>query len=212
MSAKVWGSTKVIGVALAIIAAAALLGVGAFVEQLWRTFTGPPFGSDGPQSSWCATWAGDVDDDGTPDVLLATPFEGLGAGRYGSVRVISGASRACLRAIADVWNPNPSWLEIGPAGDVDGDADVFMQQYERYVVIDVRSGAALQTFDTGLSEIFTSIGDVDFDGCDDLLVGGYPRAVDPVAFVSAISGKTGKTVWCVEGRDGKKGNVPRPFA
>ena len=198
-----------IGLPIALIA---YVGVRVAIDVL-SDLTGPPYGSDGPHSGWNAIWAGDVDGDGTPDVLLITQLEPVGRWRYGRARVFSGKTRKCLLVL-----PNPQWPEFtywlpAPAGDVNGDGreDLFTQSNGMRVVIDALDGRQLLSLENRLYELSAPVGDIDNDGCCDLLVSGQPGAESPRRFVSLVSGKSNRVLWSVEGRDEVKQYVAREF-
>lgn len=188
-----------LSVAASIVAAGLgiLLLIGTLIYRTVRSVFGPPYGSDGPHSSWCARWAGDVDGDHAPDILLSTPFEENESGGYGTVRVFSGRDGRCLRTLPDVFHPNSNWNQMGPAGDVNGDGrdDMFVDRSDRKLVIDIQGDRTLLTFDTELSPVFESMGDVDGDRCEDLLVGGYPIAGGGLDRISAVSSRSMRVLW-----------------
>ena len=95
--------------------------------------------------------AGDVNGDGTNDVLIGAPLDG-----GGSVTVFSGNS------------PMAPWREIPPASS-------FMFDQAN---IDIETGVV----DFGFA--VSTAGDVDLDGCDDILIGAY-RSYHPIGGIFA---------------------------
>ena len=141
--------------------------------------------------------AGDVDGDGVPDLIVGAP-RGVG-----KAQVFSGSNGAVLHAFNGVgMDDNLGWAVSG-VGDVNGDgfADVVVGAYRangtgNVQVFSGRDGSVLQSIagdssgdNFGFS--VSSVGDLNGDGVDDLIVGapsggdnngGYARV-----FVSQVS-------------------------
>ena len=198
-----------IGLMLLVGGPVVLLG-GWILLSWFREISGPPYGSDGPSSGWAATWAGDVDGDGIPDLLLGTAFEPAPHATYGAVRVLSGSDGEVL------------FLESGDrvmarrAGDVNGDGreDVLLDGDRGMRVIDVASGGVLFTATpySDLDSFRDPLGDVDGDGCGDLLFRFQSEVQRNRSTLSAISGTSGRVLWSVEGSEEVLGKrLTRPF-
>lgn len=201
--------------AFVIAIAVSIGGCAAFVAYgIAREVFGPPYGSDGPHSGWRARLVGDLDGDGETEIVLFTPFEAHG-GSYGSARVVSSRSKRVLATFRRGESPLASADEIDVADDFDGDGDrEFLVRADGGVLLlDLLHGDVLRRIPTDLSSVCGSLGDIDGDGRADLLVGGYPKAPEDVARVSAVSSRTGECLWTIEGRDARTSeHTTRPFA
>lgn len=146
-------------------------------------------------------FAGDVNVDGTIDLVVGAPASDGSAGR---TYLISGVDGAVLwSVVGDGFNDQLGRL-VGDAGDLDGDgyADVIAASgagfggslYTR--LLSGKDGSSLHAFDG--TEVASSVGDLDADGCDDLLV----RTADAPSAVSVYSGRTLALLYQVAGSDG----------
>ncbi|MEO1512514.1 MAG: integrin alpha, partial [Planctomycetota bacterium] len=127
--------------------------------------------------------AGDVDDDGTPDLLVGAPFDGQLDAVAGRAFVISGADGAVIRE----YEPSGAQEEFGAgtanAGDIDGDgADdhiIGAARIGKAYLFSGASGALLAEFiaprNTGrYGEFFVDgLNDLNADGVRDIYVGDY---------------------------------------
>lgn len=175
--------------------------------EAFRALTSPnseKLGSYGAAVSGC----GDVNGDGTPDLLVGAPNESHGGiDEAGRVYLIDGANGEVLHTIT---SPNPKEFgdfgrPISEIGDVNGDStpDLLIGQHEssRAYLIDGTTGEVLQTLTSPSSKygeygrVLSGVRDVNGDGTPDLLVGApseSPGNVDEAGRVYLIDGADGK--------------------
>jgi FG-GAP repeat len=165
--------------------------------------------------------AGDVNNDGVPDVVAGAPASDLGGEYSGSVRALSGANGAVLFTIAGAGGlgGGPGDLlgyAVSSAGDVNNDG------YDD--VIAGGPGDSSATFGGGAAQVFAGpagaligyvtgvtqleglgysvagVGDVDGDGKDDYLAGSFtaPTATSP-GVARVYSGMTGFALYTLTG-------------
>lgn len=154
----------------------------------------PPYGSDGPHSGWWASWAGDFDGDGVPDVLLATRFE-KSDGDWGVCRVVSGRDGSTLTTHA-----SGSFVDhCESLGDLDGDgrSEIAWDAGDTQVVRSLDRVSTLP-FASGWFGPACVLDDLDGDGWRDLVVCRRGERGSWIDRYSAISARSGAVIWTVE--------------
>ncbi|MFG0319607.1 MAG: FG-GAP and VCBS repeat-containing protein, partial [Planctomycetota bacterium JB042] len=141
-------------------------------------------GADGERVGAGATSAGDVDDDGTPDVATFAFEEGAW-----EVRILSGDDLSVLREYqgpAGLAHP----MGLARVGDVDGDGvlDLAIAYDDGIRVHSGADGGVLLAFSDFEWWSMTGLDDLDGDGHGDLAFG---RRSDAGGFVSIVSGADG---------------------
>jgi hypothetical protein len=191
-------------VALVLLGA---LGLGAIVflgRAMRHAFGGPT------HSGWTATWAGDLDGDGRPEILLNTPFEPQpGSRELGRVRVFDGRSGSCAHTI-DVNGA------VEPAGDLDGDGkpDLLCSERDARWALSGNDGSQLFSATDDGDSSNAPAGDIDHDRCADWLLarvfdgergppGRYGGRGTAAGVVQLISGRTRAVLIELRGRPGE---------
>lgn len=159
--------------------------------------------ASGDQFGWIARNIGDVDGDGIPDVVTSAPTSGAGGDKAGRVYVYSTKTRVLLwHADGDAGDQLGTGLDA--AGDTNGDGipDVIAGApnagYAK--VYSGRDGRVLLTLSDGqagdsFGQHTTGIGDVNHDGCADLIVG---------APANGAGGKDAGRAYVYSGKDGAR--------
>ncbi|MEM9378612.1 MAG: FG-GAP-like repeat-containing protein [Planctomycetota bacterium] len=147
--------------------------------------------------------AGDVDADGTPDVVVGAP----GAAQGGAARVLSGATGQEVLEITGGGPLDQLGAAVDGAGDLDGDgrADLVVGAPGSGDLVAVSGStggvlfarAGLMPSD-GFGVAVAGVGDVDGDGVDDV-AGGSPAS----DYVLVLSGSDGSTLTTLTGAPGE---------
>lgn len=160
--------------------------------------------NDGPGFGVATTGLGDTDGDGVPDFAVANAPILRNSAAQGSVQIFSGRTRAVLHTLRNdvtgVWYGGA----IDNVGDADGDGVCDLAVGGNYGnapglvrLYSGRTGALLQSWsdanpDTGFGTVVVGPGDLDHDGCGDVLVTSVSRNLVSIDQVSVFSGATGK--------------------
>lgn len=143
--------------------------------------------------------AGDVDGDGTHDVVVGA----RGAGVRGYVEILSGATGALLHRVDGGSQPDFFGHAVGDAGDLDGDglADVLVgapatAEGGTVYVISGATGATLRTYPSpepsaSFGSATDSAGDLDGDGKVEHIIGAKDAGTDNRGGAFVFDGATG---------------------
>jgi hypothetical protein len=174
------------------------------IRSLYGDGTADQFGSS-------LALAGDVDADGTADILVGSPYHRVGGVTRGLARVHSGKDGSVIWSIVGE-SGDFFGYDVAGAGDVDADGhdDILVgapkdgtagAQAGAALVYSGRDGALLHTLlgenpGEQAGTTVAGLGDVDGDGCDDVLVGSPndSAAGDHAGGVSVWSGRTGNRI------------------
>jgi hypothetical protein len=178
---------------------------------------------------WSIASAGDVNGDGYADVIVGAPWASYPEGNEGRAYVFYGSASGLPATANWTKESNVAWSGFGTsvasAGDVnnDGFSDVIIGQThignpqleEGRVYVYLGSAGGLEelpvwTYENNvagswLGESVASAGDVNNDGYDDVIVGGYrysnPQALEGIAylFLSSAAGLAETPAWSAEG-------------
>jgi len=155
----------------------------------------------------------DLDGDGVPDFALGLPTVGQGGLNWvGQVNLVSGATGSLIRALIPL-TPQ-SYYQYGSAlavpGDINGDGvrDLVICGTSRFVAVSGATGSLLYArtllpvalWDTEVRA--ARVGDLNFDGLDELLVWGRSFSDQP--------GATSQLVYKIV--DGATGDISVPFS
>jgi hypothetical protein len=152
---------------------------------------------------------GDVNNDGRPDFLAASPFAAAGGTSRGMARIYSGANGGVLMTINGTANGNRFGASADGIGDVNGDgrADFIVGSYFQGAKIFSGNGfGVLQTFtgaaDDRLGTAVAGCGDANGDGIPDVIVGA-PQDNNVFApgsgYAKVYSGSTGALIRTLNG-------------
>ena len=161
--------------------------------------------------------AGDVDGDGVPDFIAASPKPGLG-GELSAVFVYSGASGGVILEVRGTDPKQPLAKRVAGIGDVNGDgrgdllfgSDLATERNEevgKASVYSGRTGVALWTMAgqeilDRLGSDVAAAGNLDGDGVPDFVIGARatdPGGLDGAGTVYAYSGDSFSLLWTFDG-------------
>ncbi|MCA9771866.1 MAG: FG-GAP repeat protein, partial [Myxococcales bacterium] len=165
-------------------------------------------------------YAGDVNNHGSPDVIVGAPEDDFFDPGNGYARVISGTTRAVIYTFSGAAVSDRFGTSVAGAGDVDGDGydDVIVGaprsgtggQSGYAVVYSGRTGAQLYALSGSVAgdqfgTSVTGVGDVNSDGHDDFAVGAPYEDIPPNqdnGRVRVYSGATGAVLYDHTGQPG----------
>jgi hypothetical protein len=205
--------------AVACLYAGGLLAVGAQAQVLYTLQSPEPqvFADFG----WSVSGAGDVNNDGYPDVVIGAYEEHVGEwGAHGKAYVFNGATGAPLYTLRSPFPESDGHFgrSVSCAGDVnnDGHADVVVGASEEFGGVDAagtayvfngRTGRLLYALQSPVPEVQGSFGfsvsgagDVNNDGCPDVLVGAWREkgGATEAGKAHVFSGQTGATLYMLQ--------------
>lgn len=160
---------------------------------------------------------GDIDGDGFADVIVGAPFDLPGSGHPGSATIYSGSTGAILFALVGPYGGSGFGLGAASAGDVDNDGvlDVIVGMSNNgssgagpgggASILSGVDGSLIRALggtiaNDGFGQYVASLGDIDDDGHDDVLVGTAfaPNAAQP-GYANVYSGFDGSILYAKSG-------------
>jgi hypothetical protein len=157
---------------------------------------------------------GDVDGDGVQDILVGSPYAYNGDVQMGKAYLYSGQTGALLLEFSGIYAGGEFGSSVSGAGDYDGDGILDLLIGARYAatfagrayVFSGSDGHLLKELQAGYNAHFgqtvASVGDVNGDGKDDVIVGA-PYFSDPLASAGlavVYSGETGLSLHAFVGK------------
>ncbi len=185
-----------------------LKGADAFVEKV-RVLHELHGEAANDQFGWVARPMGDLDGDGVTDFATSAPTKALRGPGAGRVYVYSSKTGKLLFTRDGIPGAGLG-TSLSSVGDIDGDGtpDVLAGApgTGTALVFSGRGGATLQTFRSdeprdGFGIKVCGLGDLDGDGCPDVLIGAWNSNANGkgAGRAYAFSGKTGKSLFVLDG-------------
>ncbi|MFT7620511.1 MAG: hypothetical protein ACI97A_004168 [Planctomycetota bacterium] len=162
---------------------------------------------------FCVSGAGDVDADGTPDIIVGAPFDDNNGADSGNVRVISGATFLTLYSIDGNSGGANLGVTVSGAGDVNADGfDDFIAGAPRDSSTGTSLGGSVHVYSgfdgsvlysyfgpqghSRFGHAVSGAGDVDADGFDDFMFSrpGERNGAFIIGRVNIYSGQTGAVI------------------
>ena len=182
---------------LGAVGLAALVVLGRATRWVFR---GPA------RSDWSASWAGDLNGDGVPEIVLTLRYESCAVGGgLGRVRILDGRTKKCL---FDIDRPSPIAIVHG-LGDDSCQPAICGSSLARRALTDVSRGELLR-LESDDDAMIAFAGDIDGDGCMDWFVSQPfegPRSKRgsgaAAGVVRILSGRTGEKLFEHAGKPGE---------
>jgi len=193
-------------------------GIIAMISTKTKKISRYVLGVWGSRLGWSLATLPDIDNDGVPEIVAGAPRElSKSRGTVGAVHVFSGKTFKILRSFYPGKTTNASFgnsVAVGGDLDADGFPDLAIGypndngNYGSCSIYSGKSGKLIRKI-SGPTNARTSfgsqvawIGDQDSDKISDLLIGALPGSSQTTGSVHIVSGKTGKTIWTITGKQG----------
>ena len=177
---------------------------GSLLEEFSGLSEGDAFGAS-------VSGAGDVNGDGTPDLIVGAPLDSQGGFHAGSARVFSGSDGAVLWTFSGNAPGEQLGRAVAGAGDVDGDGFADLLIGAPHAGADAGAALLRSGADGGLLHTFAgqpgslagtavvALGDVDGDGNGDVALSAPAEGAGAVRIHSGIDGSLLHTLTSASG-------------
>ena len=198
---------------------------GATGQAIYTYFRSSGYCSDFDQTGSCVSRLGDINNDGVPDFAIGAPcYNVVSTSSAGQIRVYSGANGLPLYTIEGTQSFERVGEMFASAGDVnnDGVPDIVVghSRYDvsgpdanqgKVVVYSGSTGSPIWTYYAPTNENYFGVsvdgaGDVNNDGYDDIIAGGFGvrggPANDFLGVARVFSGQNGTVLYSYTGTQG----------